>query len=81
MRHYTITLARGFAIFKCPLCGHSVTTQDFGSQNGSRRTQAARVMNEHADAAHGYHTYMPPSDAQMRPANHARTHVKSNPGK
>ena len=52
MRHYTVTLMHGFSTFKCPICKHSVTTQEFNSENGNCRTQAARAMNEHAAAAH-----------------------------
>jgi hypothetical protein len=29
-------------------CEHTVTTQDFDSLKGNRRTQAAAVMNQHA---------------------------------
>jgi len=61
MRYYTIKVMSGFALFKCPLCKHSVTTQDFSSRNGSCRTQAARAMNEHATAAHGYRAAMSPA--------------------
>ena len=56
-------------MFKCPLCRYSVTTRDFSSQNGSCRTQAAKVMNDHAGAAHGYRAAMSPSDTQMWHAN------------
>jgi hypothetical protein len=65
MRHYTIKTMSGSTTFKCPLCKHSVTTQEFSSQNGSCRTQAAKVMNEHARAAHGQPVPMSPRDAQM----------------
>ena len=61
MRHYTVTMMSGFSIFKCPICKHSVTTQEFNSENGNRRTQAARVMNDHAAVTHG--RFAPP----MRP--------------
>jgi len=69
MRHYTITMMKGFSTFKCPLCRYSITTRDFSSQNGSCRTQAAKVMNDHAGAAHGYRAAMSPSDTQMWHAN------------
>ena len=52
MRYYTVTLMHGFSVFKCPICKHSVTTQEFSSLKGNCRTQAARAMNEHAAAAH-----------------------------
>ena len=58
-------MMNGFATFKCLLCKHSVTTREFSNQNGSRRTQAARAMNEHATAAHGRPTPVSPHDAQM----------------
>jgi hypothetical protein len=53
LRHSTIKMINGFAIFNCPLSKHSVTTREFSSRNGSCRTQAARAMNEHAMLAHG----------------------------
>lgn len=65
VRHYTIKMMNGFALFKCPLCKHSVTSRDFSSQNGNCRTQAARAMNEHATAAHGRPRPVSPRDAQM----------------
>jgi hypothetical protein len=65
MRHYTIKTMGGFTTFKCPLCKHSVTTQEFSSQNGSCRTQAARAMNEHASAAHGRPTAIFPLNLPM----------------
>lgn len=69
MRHYTITMMKGFSTFKCPLCRYSVTTREFSSQNGSCRTQAAKVMNGHATTAHGYRAAMSSSDTQMWHAN------------
>ena len=45
MRHYTVTMLKGFSMFKCPLCRYSVTTQEFDTQNGNLRTQATRAMN------------------------------------
>ena len=52
MRHYTIKMMHGLTTFICLRCKHSVTTLQFSSANGSRRTQAARAMNEHAAAPH-----------------------------
>ena len=52
MRHYSIKMKHGSITFTCPHCKHSVTTLEFRSQNGSRRIQAARAMNEHAAAVH-----------------------------
>jgi len=34
------------------MCEHSVTTLDFNSANGNRRTQAAAVINQHAASSH-----------------------------
>jgi hypothetical protein len=65
MRHYTVTMMRGFSTFKCPLCRYSVTTREFSSQNGNCRTQAAKVMNEHAAVSHGYRAASLPRDTQM----------------
>jgi hypothetical protein len=65
VRHYTIKMMNGLITFKCPLCKHSVTTLEFNSQNGSRRTQAARAMNEHATAVHGRPVPVSPRDARM----------------
>jgi transposase-like protein len=65
MRHYTIKTMNGVTTFKCPLCKHSVTAQEFSSQNGSRRTQAAKAMNDHATAAHGQPVPMSARAAQM----------------
>ena len=63
MRYYTIQMMRGFTTFMCSRCKHSVTTLDFSSQNGSRRTQAAKAMNEHAAAAHSRPLPVSPSHA------------------
>jgi hypothetical protein len=42
----------GGTTFKCTYCEHSVTTLDFNSANGNRRTQAAAVINQHAALLH-----------------------------
>jgi hypothetical protein len=42
----------GGTTFKCTFCEHSVTTLDFSSTNGNRRTQAAAVINQHAASLH-----------------------------
>jgi hypothetical protein len=42
----------GGTTFKCTFCEHSVTTLDFNSTNGNRRTQAAAVINQHAASFH-----------------------------
>jgi hypothetical protein len=34
------------------LCPHTVTTLDYNSTAGNRRTQAATAMNQHATALH-----------------------------
>jgi hypothetical protein len=69
MRHYTITMMKGFSTFNCPLCRYSVTTREFNSQIGSCRTQAAKTMNDHAAAAHAGPIPMSARDAQMRHAH------------
>jgi len=65
MRHYTIKTMNGCTTFKCPLCKHSVTPQEFSRENGSCRTQAAKAMNEHARAAHGVPVPVSPDHATM----------------
>jgi hypothetical protein len=52
LRYYTTKSINGGTTFKCTLCEHSVTTLDFNSTNGNRRTQAAAVINQHAASAH-----------------------------
>jgi len=42
----------GCTTFKCIFCEHSVTTLDFNSAVGNRRTQAAKAINQHAAASH-----------------------------
>jgi hypothetical protein len=42
----------GGTTFTCTFCEHSVTTLDFNSMNGNRRTQAAAVINQHAASLH-----------------------------
>jgi hypothetical protein len=42
----------GATTFTCTFCEHSVTTLDFSSANGNRRTQAAAVINQHAASSH-----------------------------
>jgi len=42
----------GGTTFKCTFCEQSVTTLDFNSTNGNRRTQAAAVINQHAALLH-----------------------------
>ena len=42
----------GGTTFKCALCEHSVTTLDYNSLEGNRRTQAATAMNQHAAGLH-----------------------------
>jgi len=52
MRYYTTKPMNGGTTFKCTFCEHSVTTLDFNSTNGNRRTQAAAVINQHAALLH-----------------------------
>jgi hypothetical protein len=42
----------GGITFKCVSCEHSVSTLDFNTANGNRRTQAARAMNQHSAETH-----------------------------
>jgi hypothetical protein len=42
----------GGTTFSCALCPHTVTTLDYNSSAGNRRTQAATAMNQHANALH-----------------------------
>lgn len=64
MRYYTINRTSDITTFRCLLCKHSVTAQEFSCYNGNRRTQAARAMNEHATAAHGRPIPVLPRNAQ-----------------
>jgi hypothetical protein len=52
VRYYTTKPLNGGTTFKCTFCEHTVTTLDFNSLNGNRRTQAAAVINEHAALSH-----------------------------
>ena len=52
MRYYTTKPLNGGTTFKCTFCEHSVTTLDFQTINGNRRTQAAATINEHAASLH-----------------------------
>jgi len=60
-----IKTKQGLTTFSCPHCKHSVTTLEFSSQNGNRRTQAARAMNEHAAAAHSRPVPVSPPNARV----------------
>jgi hypothetical protein len=52
VRYYTTKPMNGGTTFTCTFCEHSVTTLDFDSTNGNRRTQAAAVINQHAASLH-----------------------------
>ena len=52
VRYYTTKSLNGGTTFKCTYCEHSVTTLDFDSTKGNRRTQAATAINEHAALLH-----------------------------
>jgi hypothetical protein len=52
VRYYTTKSMNGGTTFKCALCEHAVTTLNFNSGLGNRRTQAATAMNQHAAASH-----------------------------
>jgi len=59
MRYYTINPTNGGNTFKCTSCEHSITTLNFSSTNGNRRTQAAKAMNQHALELHSLGTSAP----------------------
>ncbi len=60
VRYYTTKSLNGGTTFKCSLCEHTVTTLNFSSAIGNRRTQAATAMNQHAAALHlSSHTAAP----------------------
>jgi hypothetical protein len=65
VRHYIIKKMNGFAIFKCPLCKHSVTTMEFNGEHSRCRIQAARAMNEHAKVAHASPVLVSSHNSQM----------------
>lgn len=52
VRYYTTKAANGGTTFKCSFCEQSVTTLDFNSTNGNRRTQAAAAINQHVAMSH-----------------------------
>jgi hypothetical protein len=53
VRYYTTKPTDDGVTFKCTFCEYSVTTLDFSSEGGNRRTQAATAINQHVSAAHG----------------------------
>src|ERR1700719_71100 len=52
VRYYTTKPMNGGTTFKCTFCEHRVTTLDFKSTDGNRRTQAAAGINQHALLLH-----------------------------
>ena len=52
VRYYTTKPVNGGTTFKCTFCEHTVTTLDFKSMNGNRRTQAAAAINQHVALLH-----------------------------
>jgi len=52
VRYYTIKTLSGSTLFTCTRCSHSVTTSDFSSTIGNRRTQAASAINRHVATSH-----------------------------
>ena len=52
MRYYTTKPMNGGTTFKCTFCEHRVSTLDFKSMNGNRRTQAATEINQHVALSH-----------------------------
>ena len=52
VRHYTTEPMNGGITFKCVSCEHRVSTLEFDTAKGNRRTQAAQAMNQHSAEAH-----------------------------
>jgi len=52
VRYYTTEPMNGGITFKCVTCAHSVSTLDYDTANGNRRTQAAKAMNQHSVESH-----------------------------
>jgi hypothetical protein len=52
VRYYTTKPVNGGTTFKCTFCVHGVSTLDFKSMNGNRRTQAAAAINQHVALLH-----------------------------
>ncbi len=52
VRYYTTKTLNGRTLFRLYLCEHSVTTLDFQSKDGNRRTQAATAINQHVATSH-----------------------------
>lgn len=67
VRYYTTKPLRSSIVFKCIFCEHKVTTQDFDSVKGNRRTQAAAVMNRHAKDLHQSPRQTPPGRLGTNP--------------
>ena len=67
VRYYSIKTIKDCVTFTCDVCPFFVTVLDFDSLNGSRRTQAARAVNEHAAAQHHRTLAMPSPKAPMLP--------------
>ncbi len=63
--YYTTQSMNGGTTFKCSFCEHTVTTLNFNSVIGNRRTQAATAMNQHAAELHL--PSHPPSHQDGRP--------------
>jgi hypothetical protein len=52
VRYYTTKQMNGGTTYTCTFCKYTVTTLDFNTTNGNRRTQAATVINQHAVFLH-----------------------------
>jgi hypothetical protein len=51
---YNISRSKtGGVLLKCKLCSHSEHVNEFDDRRGSRRTQAAQAMLNHARTGHG----------------------------
>jgi hypothetical protein len=61
VRHYSTEPKNGGITFKCVSCEHSVSTLDFDTAKGNRRTQAAQAMNQHSAESHSAATRPSPT--------------------
>lgn len=52
VRYYTTKPLNGGITFQCSYCAHTVTTLNFNSTIGNRRTQAATAINQHVSTTH-----------------------------
>jgi hypothetical protein len=50
----------GGVLLKCKLCAHTERVNEFDDRQGSRRTQAARAMQNHSSEKHGAGSVLKP---------------------